>query len=199
MRRSRKLRTFKEAQADLAAFDAVHWSHGPGVDTLRHVLLHLMETLVRESAKKEGLEEVGDETSYWYGEMPGRFIEHALRLANSYKFDLDPIVTRLASGQKILLDPSGLGWFANCFSRSLGSLHAFIQLCERLDHTTSQDSEMRDEVIRITEELVVSSLRLMKLDHVFRDKYSIYGHLLELFDRRLVQLSQRFEYVAVKQ
>jgi len=212
------VRTLKDAQGDLKAFDAIHWPHNVGVESIRHTYLHLSHALFRfmgnmkEPMNDQSWKEVVD---YWNREVTGRFMEHGIRLANNCFVDLEEKISIIFEKPTKLECHPALGessWFdgvsyqmrmdglnrekhfRNLMLNSLGSLDHLSHICERLDHGEPLTYEKKIHIEETAGGLVVWTMLFHLLDHIECSEEESIDHIVRIFDRRLAELSVQFEY-----
>jgi hypothetical protein len=195
-------RSFKDAAAGLEAFDRDHWHHEAGGDSIRHTRTHL-NIAVRESLEpilnscdpmaEQAGPEIWEERLRIY--LPGRLVEHGLRLARHAAHPSPPDFSNIYFGED---DPGIRGVELNIPIVCLhlhGSLLDLDRACERLEHGKALDSAKRAMVMKCAFSLFYFGLLFgfkleQRISPTPRD-LSIEGQhqlLLELFSKRLEDL-----------
>lgn len=212
------MRTLKQAQVDLAAFDANRWPHNPGVNSIRYVHLYLRHAASRFLEKllhimNDQLWE--DAIDFWKVELLDRFMEHGIRLANNCFLDLEDKLSIIFEkpstlerhpelpesswfdGVNYTMKTDGLSrvdHFRNLMLNSLGSLDHFRYTCERLDYGEVFDEEKKECVETTAIGLIGWVILFHLLDHKECSEQEIVDHIVTIFDRRLALLTKQREY-----
>lgn len=177
--------TLAAAQAALGAFDTKYWQHPPGHATIDHTVAHLMEAVTdclwRNTPPTPMIRARSDALIQARQRLPGRLVEHGLRLANAAGRNLDEKLVALghadlqawihstrAEGDRYR---SHLGSLAEDF---LAGLAPLFQVHRRTGHGEEPDAEM----------LVLSALHLLafglilSLDYISSPK-AFFEYLVE--------------------
>lgn len=206
------MQRISEAQEALRAFDATHWDHPAGPETIRHIGEHLRRSISGALRNQR-----------FAAEVPAVCIEHALRLANACACDITASILAETGEEPLLVTEVEnfwvAGWIRECWrdSRIAGSSvrepfeQLFVQFtadthnldvaCEQAGH-----GKMPSAIV-----LIDAALQLMRYGLVFgpvgaRDygrarlledvsaADRIVTEFLAPFAARLQKLSERFAY-----